>query len=477
MERNNKNGEGKAALILIIALLVVIGISLLPIGRWSGGKIKDFNLLGDIMNDSVAAAIYDNEVEVENTMEVDPELAKVQESESRDTLDRQESEPAGLMTESDSGYREVPVLPAKPARVGDIVVIEDYTIDNRGLSSLKSAIASRTHARIAVVGDSYIEGDIFTQDLREKLQNAYGGQGVGYVNMHSDFPGFRKSIKQGGKGWKTFTALKKAKNRYMALSEQYSTPTGSALSTYAGTSSFPHAGSWTVSRFLFISPDDAVVSYRTGKGEWVDHEIKGDSVVQCISIDGLTENFEVKTSATSLIGLGVWLDGTDGVSVDCMSSRGFSGITLSRISTRLCRQMSQSVPYNLIVLEFGINAMSPQQKDYHIYSNRMVDVINHVKSCYPGADILLMGIGDRGEKRGGAVHSMSVAPAMIAAQRDAARRAHCLFWDTREAMGGEDAIVEWSRQGLANKDYIHLTHKGGARLADELFNAIQQCLK
>ena len=99
------------------------------------------------------------------------------------------------------------------------------------------------------------------------------------------------------------------------------------------------------------------------------------------------------------------------------------------------------------------------------------------KYCNPGAALPVRGVGARGKNRGGAVHSMSVAPAMIAAQRDAARRAHCLFWDTREAMGGEDAIVEWSRQGLANKDYIHLTHKGGARLADELFNAIQQCLK
>lgn len=88
-----------------------------------------------------------------------------------------------------------------------------------------------------------------------------------------------------------------------------------------------------------------------------------------------------------------------------------------------------------------------------------------------------MGVGDRGEKRGGVVRSMSTAPAMISAQRDAARRAHCLFWDTREAMGGEDAVVEWSDAGLINKDYIHMTHKGGARLAGELFRAIQNSMK
>ncbi len=160
-----------------------------------------------------------------------------------------------------------------------------------------------------------------------------------------------------------------------------------------------------------------------------------------------------------------------------MSSRGFSGITLSRINPELCRQLGSVIDYNLIILEFGINAMSSSQKNYSVYSDRMVGVINHVRQCYPCADILLMGVGDRGEKRGGVVRSMATAPAMISAQRDAARKAHCLFWDTREAMGGEDAVVEWCNAGLINKDYIHMTHKGGARLADALFNALQHSLK
>ncbi len=62
---------------------------------------------------------------------------------------------------------------------------------------------------------------------------------------------------------------------------------------------------------------------------------------------------------------------------------------------------------------------------------------------------------------------------MVNAQRDAARKSRCLFYDTRESMGGEDAIVSWVADGLANKDYIHLTHKGGQKLAEPLFNAIK----
>ena len=39
--------------------------------------------------------------------------------------------------------------------------------------------------RIAYFGDSFIEADIFTADLRERFQSEFGGCGVGYVPITS----------------------------------------------------------------------------------------------------------------------------------------------------------------------------------------------------------------------------------------------------------------------------------------------------
>lgn len=468
-----KNKGGKAALVIFMAFALLVVLSLLPWSKWTGGKVKDFNLISDILPAELLESDSATTLAVED---IDPELLKAQDEAKGGAASGKANADSPLLSsiivESDTLVPD-----PKPSRVGDLVVLEDYTAGGLGLSNLRRALTSGSFARIAVVGDSYIEGDIFTQDLRNRLQETYGGEGVGYVNMHSEFPGFRRTVKQGGSGWKAFTALKKANNAYMGLSEQYFIAGGAATSTYEGTSAYKTTPSWQRSRFLFIAPEDTRISYRTS-GEWTECEVKADSVVQSIAVDGATTRFDVKTSSTKLVGLGVWLDGASGVGVDCMSSRGFSGITLTKVSRPLCFQMSQQgIDYNLIILEFGINAMSASQKNYSVYSSRMVEVINHVRQCYPRADILLMGVGDRGEKRGSEIHSMSTAPAMIDAQREAARKAHCLFWDTREAMGGNDAVVEWSRAGLINKDYIHMTHKGGARLADELFKAIQHNLK
>lgn len=478
-----KNTPGKIALIILIALAIVAGVSCLPLRKWSGGKIKDFNLLSDILPLSEDTTYIQSGI-----ANVDPQLLQLQQEGEQaaaiaqhDELFGPEQEPEGGWTPADTVRRYVDsdsiVQPIKSNRVGNLVAIEDYTTGNRGLRALKQAIAAGKLARIAVVGDSYIEGDIFTQNLREKLQDTYGGQGVGYMSLYSEFPGFRRSVKQGGGGWHTFDPNKKAKNIYLGLSEHYFTPTGTATATYQGATALMHTDAWDCSQFLFIAPENTVISTMTDTGEWTDHNVNGSERVQCLTVNGHTSRFEVKTSDTRLVGLGVWLDGTSGVSVDCMSSRGFSGVTLLRVNPALCRAMAKVINYDLIILEFGINAMTSSQTDYSLYSRKMVEVINHVRTCYPGADILLMGIGDRGEKRGSEVHSMRSAPHMVNAQREAARNAHCLFWDTREAMGGEDAIVTWTKNGKANKDYIHMTHQGGAELATLLFNALQLALK
>lgn len=55
--------------------------------------------------------------------------------------------------------------------------------------------------RIAVFGDSFIEADIFTADLREMLQKRYGGCGVGFVTITSMTSGFRPTVRHSFGGW------------------------------------------------------------------------------------------------------------------------------------------------------------------------------------------------------------------------------------------------------------------------------------
>lgn len=109
-------------------------------------------------------------------------------------------------------------MPIPRNAAGD-VLIEDYTKANTGMQRLRFALATGRQARIAVIGDSYIEGDILTGDLRRDLRKVYGGAGVGYMYMQSEIPGFRRTVRQTCSGWKQMDIRKTLKTptaRYRA---------------------------------------------------------------------------------------------------------------------------------------------------------------------------------------------------------------------------------------------------------------------
>lgn len=446
----------RIVIIIILVVAALIGIGYMPLSQWSGGRLSNVNILGDVLN----IGLPEEEEDIPGN-DIDPLLAQEIEVDTRE-LDTTAVAPG-----------EAPLIAVQPNRQGTDVVIEDYTPDGHGLRHLRDAIKAGQLARIAMVGDSYIEGDIFSQDLRDMLQQRYGGNGVGYINMYSEFPGFRRSVKQsGGKGWKEYRANAKFDPALMGITQHYYKLTGPTQASYEGSDALGHTGLWNSSTFLFSAPADAQITLIT-TSDTLTVDVIGSPEPQAITVPGSTSLFKVKASNTSLIAYGVWLNDSTGVSLDCMSSRGFSGVTLSAVNSDLTAKLRRHIDYQLIILEFGINAMSAKQTNYDAYAEKMVKVINHLKNCYPEADILVLGIGDRGSKRGSEVHSMTAAPHMIDAQRLAARKARCLFWDTREAMGGEDAIVTWVNNGWANKDYVHLNHKGGHQLAEALYKAIQ----
>ena len=109
--------------------------------------------------------------------------------------------PLVLADEPDTLEVQLPV--AKPAFADTCpsgkVCIEDYSDSTcRGMSAFYEALdelAQRPRpVRIAYFGDSFIEADILTADLRAMLQQKYGGWGVGFVPLNSPINGFRPTV-------------------------------------------------------------------------------------------------------------------------------------------------------------------------------------------------------------------------------------------------------------------------------------------
>lgn len=465
METNDNHNSRSIFTVLATALAALVLLSLLPWGRATDHVLKDFNLVGDIMRGGDTTFVSHDQL--------DPDLAALA------------AEPLSMSAATDTtvAQPQTTALPddfRAPAASDGTVLIEDYTPGHDGLRRVAAglAAASRGLYRIAVLGDSYIEGDILTQDIRSQLQTAYGGSGVGYMAAYSELPGFRRSVKQSGTGWTGREIRKMKPGDFRTLSGQYFTAKAGASARYKGTSKVANAATWDRSTILFIAPAGGTVTLRGGEGTADEVcRVEPSTTVQALTLDKPAGEFAFSTDIDGLAVLGVWLESTHGVQVDNMSLRGNSGISHRNLNMDVISGMRRHIDYNLIILEFGINALASNQTDYTAYANAMQQTVNTVKRAYPDATVMLLGIGDRGQKRGTEIGSMPTAAAMVKAQRDVARATGVLFWDMRAAMGGDGAVVDWNGRGLVNADYIHLNHKGGKALADIFVNSLNKSIR
>jgi len=380
---------------------------------------------------------------------------------------------------TDSTFARIDVSNVK-RKAGDITLIEDYTAAQAGLKNLKAAIdgTQQRPVRIAFLGDSFTEADIMTQNIRQLLQDEYGGCGVGYMPMYSDCPGFRHSVSHVCNGWETHSVISKPEYSKTSLTLQMHRPQDSIKTStrFKGVNKLRHLDHWDVSRIGFIADRGGIISVKTDSGSH-SYNVAPDAKAQFIVIPESTKSLEIRCDNRDIAFWGAWLDGRNGIAVDNISVRGYSGTTIPSIPAERLRQLNEAIPYDLVVLQYGLNSMNKNVTDYAYYTTHLVKMVSHLRAAFPSTDIVIMGISDRCQNTNGAIQTMKAVYALREAQRKAAIETGCHFWDCCEAMttlGGMAAFVE---KKWANKDYTHISRSGGAQVAEEFVKALKYALE
>lgn len=376
--------------------------------------------------------------------------------------------------------KDTVVIRKDPERVHDgIVLFEDYSDDESGLSHLCNAMDNSENrpVRIAFLGDSFIEADILTQNIREELQGRFGGRGVGYVPMTSMTAGFRRTVIHQFSRWSTVSVVNHTKpdKSSLSIAGQYFTAEDGASATFKGTSALKSLDVFGSAKFLFVNRENTEIKLTVNKEEpRIYTPFPADSL-QCIEVEGEISSLNIKLSRPSgFTAFGVYLNDKTGICVDNYSLRGTSGTNLAQVNLLLSHEMSQYVNYDLIVLEYGQNVVSRDVYNYNSYAERMIKVVRHLKECYPESDILIMGVGDRSKRGTRGFETMPEIYEMIDAQRKVAQETKSVFWDTFTAMGGENSMLSYveHKPVWANKDYTHITHAGGRPIAAKFVEAL-----
>lgn len=332
---------------------------------------------------------------------------------------------------------------------------------------------SRKKVRIAYFGDSMIEGDLITQDLRDSLQSFFGGEGVGFVPATSVVSGFRTTITHSfSPNWTDYHF----KN---------SPPAGVELGI-SGHAFVPSPESWV--RFQPVRhkrlDEFGEVSLLFGKGAGQVRindrpaNLEGIGKLNAYSFhaDSSTRSLTFKFSGDRPLPLyGVCFESREGIFLDNYSFRGISGIELGKLSSDMLKQVQTVRPYDLIVLHYGANVLfKPENTRFDWYERPMEKVVDSLRKHFPQSSFLIVGTADKSYRKDGRYVTAPGVKALLKVQHQFAEEKGLAYWNLYSAMGGDGAMARWveGEQALANKDYTHFNFRGASKVGALLYKAI-----
>ena len=170
------------------------------------------------------------------------------------------------------------------------------------------------------------------------------------------------------------------------------------------------------------------------------------------------------------------LDDGQGVAVDNIPLRGSSGTDFSKTDTTLLKEMFSRLNVQMIILHFGLNKVKSSFSNYGAYEKSLTRELRFMKKIRPGIPILVIGISDMDEKTNHGFTSYPSVEKIREAQRSAAMRSGCLFWDLYQAMGGANSMADWvsADPPLGKEDYAHFTYPGAEKVGAMLYKSLMK---
>jgi len=357
--------------------------------------------------------------------------------------------------------------------------------DDTFFDPLFAAMHAGEPVRVVHYGDSQIEMDRISQDLREALQERFGGAGTGLFPALGNVPS--ASIQRSASGgfvqytmYGDSTTMRAGHNRYGIMAQVVQLTGGGTV--YLRSTKNKNARE-RVKTFQEVT----VLYGRPGGGfsvRAVSDTLKPVPVTQRGEggLQKVTWRFSRPVQKANLIFggnaeiYGISTDGDGGVQVDNIPLRGCSGTIFTRISKPLMADCLRMMDARLIILQFGGNYMPVARNSKVIgqYQEQIARQIQYFHEVAPEAKILFVGPSDMGKSVKGRVVTWPRLPELVDSLKATALRNDAAYWDLFRMMGGENSMVQWVRHNppYAGADYIHFTPAGARKVGEALSRSL-----
>ncbi len=339
------------------------------------------------------------------------------------------------------------------------------------LLDLKSG--KKRKVRVAYFGDSMIEGDLISQTLRKRLQQYFGGSGVGFVPITSQVASFRQSAYASfSSGWQDENFKNASYGNKLFISGHL----------FRGTDDWVQMTDHTISDSAALIEKSLLCGYDehsssvTVNGSTI--TIHADNTFNRIPIEKDNSAYiRLAVSDPSLPVYGISFETDAGVFVDNFSFRGISGIEYAKTDSNFLKSVSQNNTYDLIIFQYGVNVLErASQTSFGWYTRAIAPVVAKLKRCFPQADFIIESTGDRAMRIEGELQTPPGIDSLVKMQAHIAYQTNSYFYNLYESMGGSGSMVNWveQRPSLGEKDYVHPTMRGSEVLGNIFFDAIMK---
>ena len=362
---------------------------------------------------------------------------------------------------------------------------DDYTFFDTVFCAFERARDAGKTVRVAHYGDSQIELDRISDNLREALQERFGGSGTGMFPALTTTP--MASVSHYASGSFAFftmivdsTSRRAGHNRYGPLAQVTGLYGGGTVNLRAERekSTLAHLRSFqSVSLLYGRGSEDfsAAVQSDTLSPMPV---IRADSCATWMTwtFDRPVERATLKLTGSTEI-YGVATDGVAGVTVDNVPLRGSTGNILTRIDKDLLKTAYDLDGTALVILQFGGNFVprAGSSKAISGYMDEVRELLAYYREVAPGAKILFIGPSDMAAStEDGRIVSYRRLPELVDSLKAVSLRSGVAYWDLYRMMGGQNSMSQWVRHypAYAGPDYVHFTPAGAKVVGETLSRSL-----
>ena len=362
---------------------------------------------------------------------------------------------------------------------------DDYTYFDTVFCAFEQAREAGKTVRVVHYGDSQIEMDRISQNLREALQTRFGGLGTGMFPALTTTP--MASVSHYASGSFSFytmvvdsTSRHAGHSRYGPLAQLTGLYGGGTVSirVQKEKSTPEHVRSFQSVSILYGRASEdfaATVQADTLQPQPV---IRADSCATWVTwtFDRPVERATLKLEGNAEI-YGVSTDGEAGVTVDNVPLRGSTGHILTRNDKDLLKTAYELDGTALVILQFGGNFVPAigSSKAISGHMDKVRELIAYYREVAPGAKILFIGPSDMAAStEDGRIVSYRRLPELVDSLKTVSLRSGIAYWDLYRMMGGQNSMAQWVRHypAYAGPDYVHFTPTGAKLVGETLSRSL-----